>query len=46
MPHQVISPKQKKTYLNYKKMAEQMDCPVRSDITDLYRKLIEKNDSI
>ena len=38
--------KTKKTYLNYKKMAEQMDCPVRSDITDLYRKLIEKNDSI
>jgi ATP/maltotriose-dependent transcriptional regulator MalT/DNA-binding SARP family transcriptional activator len=36
----------KTTYLNYKKMAEQMDCPVRSDITNLYRKLIQKTDSI
>ncbi len=35
--------KTKKTYMDYKTMAEQMDCPVRSDITDLYYKLIQKN---
>ncbi len=38
--------KTKKTYMDYKTMAEQMDCPVRSDITDLYRKLIQETDSI
>ncbi len=38
--------KTKKTYLNYKTMAEQMDCPVRSDIKNLYRKLIQETDSV
>ena len=38
--------KTKKTYLNYKTMAEQMDFPVRSDIRNLYRKLIQETDSV
>ncbi len=35
-----------KMYINYEKMVEQMDCPVSSDIKNLYRRLIQKTDSI
>ncbi|SMD10348.1 ATP-, maltotriose-and DNA-dependent transcriptional regulator MalT [Desulfocicer vacuolatum DSM 3385] len=38
--------KTQEIYLIYKKMAAQMDCPVRSDITKLYCKLFQKSNSI
>ncbi|MCP4117214.1 MAG: transcriptional regulator [Desulfobacteraceae bacterium] len=36
----------KETYITYEKMTEQMDCPVSSDIQNLYHRLIRKAGSI
>jgi len=38
--------KTKQTYINYEKMTEQMDCPVRSDIKNLYHRLTLRTGSV